>query len=252
MVIGSIERGEEEDFRGKRSVVIYVRGCNLRCSYCGYANYLGDCERQDGHDWDYAEKYLAKRLERLEAVVFSGGEPTEHKDLRNCIERVKEMGLSVKLDTNGTNPEVLRDLLAQNLLDFIAMDVKAPLENYGSLVGRRIDVDLIRNSIWVIKQSGLPHEFKTTVVPGLHTTRELKAISELIHGADRYVVQDFVSVNPLRGELQGRPAFPHKPLEDIRAYVQKRVKEYEIRHSEEAKTMPVARRRRRSSEPAVL
>lgn len=252
MVIGSIERGQEEDFRGKRSVILYLRGCNLRCSYCGYANLLGDCERLDGHDWAYAEKHLSKRLDRVDAVIFSGGEPTVHEDLRTCMERVKELGLSVKLDTNGTHPEVLRDLLGQNLVDYIAMDVKAPLENYASVVGRRIDVDRIRTSIWLIKQSDIPHEFKTTVVPGLHTTRELKAISELIHGADRYVVQDFVSENPLRGELRGRPAFPHKPLEDIRAYVEKRVKEYEIRHSADAKAMPVARRRRRSSEPAVL
>lgn len=252
MVIGKIERGEGDNFKGRRSAVIYVRGCNLRCSYCGFTHLLEDCESGEGHDWAYTEKYLEKRLDRLDAVVFSGGEPTEQEDLRECIERVRAMGLQVKLDTNGTNPEVLRDLFGQNLLDFIAMDVKAPLENYGSMVGRRFDVDLIRTSIWLIKQSGVLHEFRTTVVPGLHTTRELKAISELIHGADRYVVQDFISTKPLRSELQGRPAFPSKPLEDIRAYVEKRVKEYEIRHSEDAKAMPVARRRRRSTQPAAL
>jgi pyruvate formate lyase activating enzyme len=130
------------------------------------------------------------------------------------------------------------------------MDVKAPLPNYRSIVGSRVDVEHIRNSIWLIKQSGIAHEFKTTVVPGLHTTRELKAISEMIHGADRYVVQDFISQNPLRNELRGRPAFPHKPLEDIRKYVERRVKVYEIQHSEHARQMPVARRRR--TKPAVL
>jgi pyruvate formate lyase activating enzyme len=212
---------------------------------------LGSCDGNGTYDWAHAKKYLQKRLDRLEGVVFSGGEPTLQEDLRDCIEEVREMGLAVKLDTNGTSPEVIRDLLAQNMLDYIAMDVKAPLENYASLVGRRIDTEAIRTSIWLVKQSGVPHEFKTTVVPGLHTTRELKAISELIHGADRYVVQDFVSLNPLRGELRGRPAFPHKPLHDIRNYVEKRVKVYEIRHSEDAKAMPVARRRRRS-EPAAI
>jgi hypothetical protein len=92
------------------------------------------------------------------------------------------------------------------------MDVKAPLPNYRSVVGARVDVERIRNCIWADQAVGIPHEFKTTVVPGLHTTRELKAISEMIHGANRYVVQDFISQNPLRRELQGRPAFPHKPL----------------------------------------
>jgi len=251
MLIGSIEKAGAEDFPGKRAVVIFVRGCNLRCSYCGYAGLLGGCEDQDGHDWEYAEKYLQKRLDRLDGVVFSGGEPTLQSDLRRCLERVKAMGLATKLDTNGTQPEVLRDLLTSGLLDYVAMDVKAPLENYANLVGRRIDVEMIRTAIWVVKQSGVAHEFRTTVVPGLHTTRELKAISELIHGADRYVVQDFVSTNPLRVELQGRPAFPHKPLEDIRAYVERRVRAYEIRHAEEAEQMPVARRRMRARSMAV-
>jgi pyruvate formate lyase activating enzyme len=246
MEIGSIERGEEGAFPGRRSVIIYVRGCNLRCAYCGYASLLGNCDGDAEHDWEYAEKYLKKRLDRLDGVVFSGGEPTQQDDLKNALERVKAMGLAVKLDTNGTAPDVLRDLLGQQLLDYIAMDVKAPLENYNSMVGRRIDVELIRTSIWLVKQSGVPHEFRTTVVPGLHTVRELKAISELIHGADRYVVQDFISKNPLRAELRDRPAFPHKPLEDLRGYVEKRVKLYDIRHSEDAKAMPIARRRRRA------
>jgi pyruvate formate lyase activating enzyme len=246
MVIGSIEKGEETDFPGKRSVVIYVRGCNLRCSYCGYTGLIGDCDDTEGHDWKYAEKYLQKRLDRLDGVVFSGGEPTLHDDLAQCLERVKQMGLATKLDTNGTQPEVLRDLLSRGIVDYVAMDVKAPLENYANMVGRRIDVEMIRTSIWVVKQSGIAHEFKTTVVPGLHTTRELKAISELVHGAQRYVVQDFISNNPLRVELQGRPAFPHKPLEDIRNYIEKRVANYEIRHVEGARQMPVARRRVRS------
>ncbi len=246
MIIGRIERADEKDYPGKSAVTIYVCGCNLRCSYCGYAGLLGTCNLDTGHDWDYAERYIRNHLDRIDAVIFSGGEPTLQEDLKERMLEVKEMGLSVKLETNGTKPEVLRDLLMSDLVDFVSMDVKAPLENYASVVGCRLDVELIRTSVWVVKQSGVAHEFRTTVVPGLHTTRELKAISELIHGADRYVVQDFISTNPLRGELRGRPAFPHKPLEDIRAYVERRVQAYEIRHAEEAQQMPVARRRMRS------
>jgi len=246
MIIGSIERADERDFPGKSAVIIYVCGCNLRCSYCGFAGLLGGCSTDTGHEWDYAENYLRNRLDRINAVIFSGGEPTLQEDLKQRMRQVKQMGLATKLETNGTKPEVLRDLLMSNLVDYVSMDVKAPLENYQSVVGCRLDVELIRTSVWVVKQSGVPHEFRTTVVPGLHTVRELKAISELIHGADRYVVQDFISTNPLRGELRGRPAFPHKPLEDIRPYVERRVKAYEIRHTDEARQMPVARRRMRS------
>ncbi|MEX0327066.1 MAG: anaerobic ribonucleoside-triphosphate reductase activating protein [Puniceicoccaceae bacterium] len=245
MLIGSVEKAGEFDFPGKQAVVIYVRGCNLRCSYCGYASLLGDCDTESGHDWNFVENYLRKRLDRIDGVVFSGGEPTLQEDLKACLEKAKALGLATKLDTNGTKPDVLRELLVENLVDYVAMDVKAPLANYPGLVGRQIDTELIRTSVWIVKQSGIPHEFKTTVVPGLHTTRELKAIAELVHGADRFVVQDFVSSNPLRSELQGRPAFPHKPLEDIRNYIERRVKNYEIRHTDKARPMPVARRRMR-------
>ena len=251
MVIGSIERAAERAYPGKNAVIIYVCGCNLRCSYCGYAGLLGGCDSSLGHDWSYAQSYLEKRLDKIDAVIFSGGEPTLQEDLVDCMREVRQMGLATKLETNGTKPEVLRELLMSGLVDFVSMDVKAPLENYQNLVGCRLDAELIRASVWVVKQSGIPHEFRTTVVPGLHTTRELKAISELIHGADCYVVQDFISTNPLRDELRGRPAFPHKPLEDIRGYVERRVKRYEIRHADEARQMPVARRRMRTKQVAV-
>ena len=251
MGIGSIEKADERAYPGKNAVIIYVCGCNLRCSYCGFAGFLGGCESSFGHDWSYAENYLTKRQGKIDAVIFSGGEPTLHEDLPERMRQVRELGMSTMLETNGTRPEVLREILMSGLADFVSMDVKAPLENYQNLVGCRLDVELIRTSVWVIKQSGIPHEFRTTVVPGLHTTRELKAISELIHGADCYVVQDFISTNPLRDELRGRPAFPHKPLEDIRSYVERRVKRYAIRHADEARQMPVARRRIRSKQVAV-
>lgn len=250
MEIGNMEKGGEGVFPGKRSVIIRACGCNLRCAFCSAGALLDKCEESDLYDWERVENHLTKRLDRIDGVIFSGGEPTLQEDLAACLGRVRKMGLATMLETNGTQPEVLRDLIAQGLLDYIAMDVKAPLENYGSLVGRRIDTEAIRTSIWCIKHSGVPHEFRTTVVPGLHTTRELKMISELVHGADRYVVQDFVSTKPLRPELQGRPAFPHKPLEDIRKYVERRVGAYEIRHSQEARPMPATKRRRRS--PAAI
>ena len=246
MIIHSIERGGEFDYPGKRSVVLYLQGCNLRCPYCSYAKLMGTGKRDSSHDWKYVEAYLKQNLKHLDGVVFSGGEPTLQEELKDCLARVKRMGLTVKLDTNGTYPERLRSILFEGLVDYIAMDVKAPLENYSSLVGGRVDVDAIRTSIWVVKQSGVAHEFKTTVVPGLHTTLELKKIAELLHGAERYVVQDFVSICPLRPELQGRPAFPHKSLEDIRRYVERRVETYEIRQAEEARPMPTLRRRRRA------
>lgn len=252
MVIGKVETASGARYQDQEVAVVYLQGCNLRCSYCAYRQYHGHCENKEGTlEWKDVERFLNRRKGRIEAVVFSGGEPTLHEGVMEYMVRVKERGLPVWLETNGTFPEVLRSMFASQLLDFVSMDVKAPLENYQGVVGRRLDTEAIRTSIWLIKHSKIPHEFTTTVVPGLHTVRELKAIAELVHGADKYVVQDFISTTPLRSELQGRPAFPHKPLAEMRAYVERRVKAYEIRHFDEAEEMPAVRTRRRAQPVAM-
>lgn len=247
MRVGYVEKQLDTDGGRIGKALIFTKGCNLRCGYCGHAELLGSCEGPMNKDWSFALKFLFGQREDIDTVVFTGGEPTIQEDLEECILEVRAMGLRVELETNGTKPDVLRNLLSKQLLDFVAMDVKAPLENYLGVVGCRVDTEAIRTSIWIIKQSGAAHEFRTTVVPGLHTAREIKLIAELIHGAQRYVVQDFISDKPVRRDLQHRPAFPHKPLEEIRAYVERRVGAYEIRHSEKAKPMPLLRRRSRCS-----
>jgi pyruvate formate lyase activating enzyme len=247
MRIGYIKEVEEGMERGQRFVEVYTKGCNLRCVYCSYAELLGSCDGPDDLEWEAVRSHLEEHLDAIDGVVFTGGEPTLQEDLEQRIHEVIAMGLQVKLETNGTQPEVLRQLLTRNLLKHIAMDVKAPLENYTAVVGCKADTEAVRASVWIIKQSGCAHEFRTTVVPGLHIARELKAIAELIHGADCFVVQDFVSENPLRKDLRGRPAFPHKPLEDIRSFIERRVGRYEIRHSAAAKPMPLLRRRTRTA-----
>lgn len=247
MVIGKVERFSEREYPGKRAAVLYAQGCNLRCPYCSYAEYLGECRSSGGLLRERIFSFLEGKRDRINGVVFSGGEPTLQEGLLEWMQAVKNLGYAVKLDTNGTQPEVIRELINAGVVDYIAMDVKAPLENYASLAGCRCDPEAIRMSIWIIKQSEVNHEFRTTVVPGLHTLRELKAITELLHGAQKYVVQDFVSKSPLRSDLRGRPAFPPKPLEDLRSYALRRVKEYEIRNYEDARKMPVSTRRRRKS-----
>jgi len=247
MWIKHIEPATEGHFENRRAVILYACGCNLRCPYCGYAEYLGRTNSEDCMDLEAVLTYLGKRLDRLDGIILSGGEPTINEDIEEWLGAIKKLGLSVMLETNGTQPETLRMLLQRDLIDYVAMDVKAPIENYAAVTGARMDWEQIRTSIWVIKHSGTAHEFRTTVVPGLHTTRELRSIAELVHGADKYVVQDFISTSPLRREYQGRPAFPKKPLEDLRKYAERRVKEFEVRHFDAAKPMPVLKRRMRQT-----
>lgn len=246
MRILSIEEAKAGEFPKKRALRLYSGGCNLRCSYCGFSEYIRDCA-DEGMGWDSVSEQLVSRLGNIDGVIFTGGEPTVHEELTEWIQNVRDLGLAVMLETNGTRPDYLRQLLDKGLLDYVAMDVKAPLDNYRGIAGVGIDKEALRSSIWSIRQAEVRHEFRTTVVPGLHTARELKMIVELVHGADKFVVQDFISTNPLRRELRGRPAFPKKTLEELRKFVERRVKEYEIRHFEDAKPMPELRRKMRET-----
>jgi len=243
MRIGAINRFSTTDYPGFPSAVIYLQGCNMRCVYCRSPELVDPRCFGPAIPEEDALSFLKGARERLKGVVVTGGEPTVHADLPAFLNRIKALGYQVKLETNGTHPEMLRMLIGEGLVDYVAMDVKAPLANYAQITGKRISPELIRTSIWLVKNSGIGHEFCTTVVPGLHTVRELRAIGDAVHGAERFVVQDFISDNPMRGDLRGRPTFAQKPLRDLGNYMRRRVTHYEIRNSEEATQMPVGKRR---------
>lgn len=244
MKIGALQKHSLLDYPGKVAAVVYAQGCNMRCPFCSTASLVVPSCFGPTIPEEKVLNFLERRKGKLEAVVVSGGEPTLQDGLGSFLSAVRSLGYLVKLDTNGTQPERLRELLSQKLVDYVAMDVKAPLSHYDELAGKRVDKDAIKTAIWIIKNSGIDHEFRTTVVPGLHTVRELRQIGDLVHGARRYILQDFVSHSSLRSEFQGRPAFPHKPLEDMRGFMERRVDEFQIRSNVEAIKMPTGRNRR--------
>jgi pyruvate formate lyase activating enzyme len=241
MRIGGLTKSSLIDYPGKIAAVLHLAGCNLRCPFCHNPELVLPSCFQEPVPVAEVMAFLERRRERLDGVVVSGGEPTIHDDLPELIANIKALGFALKLDTNGMHPEMLRCLLSDGLLDYIAMDVKAPLKTYASACGKTVPVEKLRTSIWLIKNSGVRHEFRTTVVPGLHTVRELKAIADDIHGAECYAVQDFVSDRPLNPGLRGRPTFAPKPLRDLRRYVERRVQRYEIRTNDDAQAMPSGR-----------
>lgn len=151
--------------------------------------------------------YIIKRKDMLGAVVITGGEPTLQTGLTEFIKKVKQLGLCVKLDTNGTNPGLLQDLLAKNLLDYVAMDVKAPLEKYGEVAGCPLDVNLITASIETLKNCSVAYEFRTTFAPSL-TAEDILKVGELVHGTKVYSLQQYRQV-------------PGEPPPHTREYVKK-------------------------------
>jgi pyruvate formate lyase activating enzyme len=170
------------DFPGKISAIVFTQGCNLRCGYCHNPELIA-LRRQTGAapHWEDADVlyYLEKRRGALEGLVVTGGEPTIQPDLKDFLSKVKALGYLVKLDTNGTNPPALKDLLENKLLDFVAMDVKAPFEKYAAVCGMPVDTDKIKASITLLQSSGLPHELRTTYDKTLLTDDDIAALKAL-------------------------------------------------------------------------
>ena len=195
MEIGVLNTFSLSDFPGKVAAVVFTQGCNFRCPYCHNASLIpyhyhvpDELLIPEEHFFEFLEY----RSNRLDAVVVSGGEPTIHRDLPAFLRRIKDMGFAVKLDTNGSKPEVLKEILENNLVDFIAMDIKAPLDNYKKLTGWIIapkDKDKIKKSIALISESSVEHEFRTTVVEALLTPEDMQEIRKLLPAGSTYRLQ---------------------------------------------------------------
>lgn len=205
MKIRGIVKQSLVDYPGEIAAVVFTQGCNLRCPFC----HNGHLVTKPGKIIDdYIPEqeilnFLADRTSFLDALVISGGEPTLHSDLPDFIRKVKEQGYLVKLDTNGTNCAMLEYLIKNNLIDYVAMDIKAPVElkAYQNACGHISPEDFfnIRNSINLLMNADIKTEFRTTVVPSLHTEEDIMAIAEYIKGAELYSLQQFnpeVTLNP--------------------------------------------------------
>ena len=179
------------DYEDKISCVLFYKACNFRCPFCH--NGLTVLEAEDEFLFEAVLEYLKSRVGLLDAVVFTGGEPTLEPHLKEHIKQVKELGFLIKLDTNGTNPQVVKDLIDSNLLDYIAMDIKNSKEKYPLTVGvKKVDMGAVKESINIIMNSGVPYEFRTTLVDEFHKLEDMEKMGELIKGAPILYLQKFV------------------------------------------------------------
>jgi pyruvate formate lyase activating enzyme len=190
--IKGIEKFSSRDFPGHISSTVFLGGCTFRCPYCHNADLVLRPETIPSLAADYFLSYLDGRKGWLEAVCFTGGEPLLHEDLEELVRVVRERGLLVKIDTNGSFPDRLEALLALGLIDRVAMDVKAPLERYREVTRSNVDLERIVRCADLLRESGVKHTFRTTVVPGLVGKDDVIKIGEWLNGAAHYVVQQFV------------------------------------------------------------
>lgn len=182
------------DFPERVAAILFTGCCDFRCPYCQNASLVLHPELEGVYSDEEVFTYLRKRRHMLDGVVMSGGEPTLHKDLPDYLSRIKDLGLEVKLDSNGNRPEVLRNLVEKGLVDYIAMDVKNSLPKYPMTVGlRSMDTSAIRESIGYLLTRPVEYEFRTTVVHEFHDEESFISIADLCAGADAYYLQCFVA-----------------------------------------------------------
>ena len=210
------------DYPEKIACIVFTQGCNFRCGYCHNPELFENKEPVLSVPAFF--EFLNKRKGKLDGVVITGGEPTLHgKDLIEFIKEVKSFGFLVKLDTNGTHPDVLQELLNENLLDYIEMDIKAPLAKYKTITQTDIDTKIIKKSIDMIMNSGVDYEFRTTIVKSQLSVEDLRQIGELIQGAKRYYMQKFLATKILDETLMSEESYTDEEFKNLRTILEEYV-----------------------------
>jgi len=244
MIIAGIQKTTLIDYPGKIACVVFLAMCNFRCPWCYSAELVLPLKiaKQPKISEQEIFNFLKERKGLLEGVVICGGEPTINKELPNFIEKIKKMGFFVKLDTNGSNPLMLKDLVRAGLIDYVAMDIKASPNNkaYGAILGEGVKFSDIEESVKFLKNSNIDFEFRTTVVPEVHSKEEFLEIAKWIGDKNvKYYLQSFRAEKTIDPEFsaQGGPAsggeksrsYPKEYLEDIAKEISPYFKECKAR-----------------------
>ncbi|MBU0721963.1 anaerobic ribonucleoside-triphosphate reductase activating protein [Patescibacteria group bacterium] len=209
MIIGGLQKFSLLDYPDRVSAIVFTQGCNFHCQFCynpmlvwpfqvsksKYAQeeIIGQQKVHPMINQDDLFVFLRSRAGKLDAVVITGGEPCLQKNLLEFIAKIKKLGFLVKLDTNGSYPEALAKLIKEKLIDYIAMDIKAPEKKYKEVTGVEVDFQKIKKSVRIIMQSELAYEFRTTMVPGLLNKDDIGEMGKIIKDANKWYLQNFKS-----------------------------------------------------------
>ena len=193
MILGGLQKMTLIDYPDHIAATVFTVGCNFRCPFChnpeliisSFQFPVSNVLENDFFD------FLETRQGKLEGICITGGEPTIQPDIVDFIRKIKGLGYKVKLDTNGTRPDVLRRLFSERILDFVAMDIKSHLDDYDRTTNSKVDIERIRLSVDLIRNSGIDYEFRTTAVPGLHKEADFAGIGKWLEGSKKYVLQAF-------------------------------------------------------------
>ncbi|MCS6958086.1 MAG: anaerobic ribonucleoside-triphosphate reductase activating protein [Aquificaceae bacterium] len=222
--IGGFQKFTLIDFPGKPACIVFTQGCNFRCGYCYNVELVLPERFGDLVPHEKVLDFLRDRVGLLEGVVITGGEPTIQQGIVEFTSLVKEMGYKIKLDTNGSKPDVLEGLIEDGLVDYIAMDVKAPLHKYNEVCGVNVNLNDILRSISAIMSSGIDYEFRTTVVREQLSKEDIILIAEIIKGSKRYYLQRFIPGKTLDPSFSNKSTYSEDEfssmVQEIRNYFQ--------------------------------
>lgn len=232
VVIKGINKTTLVDYPPYTSSTIFLSGCNFRCPFCHNPDLVEGFHLLDDISEKEILEFLDTRKKWIDAVCITGGEPCIQKDLPQFIKKIKDKGFLLKLDTNGTNPDMIKFLLKNNLIDKIAMDIKSSKENYSDAIGKdsSIYIDKIQKSIDLIKNSGIDYEFRTTVVPDLVRKEDIKEIGLWIGNAKKFAIQNFrYSGKMLDESFKDKKPFFKDELLEMKQSVEKYFDNIEVR-----------------------
>jgi pyruvate formate lyase activating enzyme len=222
MRIGGMQRYSLLDYPHESAAIIFLQGCNFRCKYCHNPELVDPDRFSPMIDEEGVWQFLNSRIGKLQ-VVISGGEPLIHADIVPFISRIKEMGFKVKLDTNGMFPEVLGNLINQKLIDYVAMDIKAPFDEYVKVTGYKGSIEGLKKSLKLLIDGTIPYEFRSTLVPGIHTSESVDKMAQMVAGAREYYLQNFKSTKILDDAFKDTRSFPISEMREFLKIAQKHV-----------------------------
>ncbi len=223
MIIGGLQKLTLIDYPGKLATTIFLSGCNFRCPFCYNPELVLPEKLKENVSLTTQEEvfsFLNSRKGMIDGVVICGGEPTLHKDLIEFIGKIKEMNFAVKLDTNGSNPEMVFDLISRGLIDYVAMDIKAPKDKYKKLTGNVFNLEEIEKTISILKEEKVDYEFRTTVIPLLLEKEDIISIAQWIRPAKKYYLQQFKVANTLNPEFSKLNPYSSEYLIEIKKSVE--------------------------------
>lgn len=229
--IKGIQKTSLIDYPGKVCTVLFTSGCNMRCPFCQNPDLVLDSKDFPELDEEKILHFLKERKKWIDGVCLTGGEVLIYADIFELIEKIKEIGLLVKLDTNGLNPSLLKKIIDSKIVDYLAMDIKSDLEHYEKAAGVKLDLEKIKKSIELIKNSGIDYEFRSTVVPDFFNKEIMENIGKMLKGSKRYFLQQFRSSTPLLDKsYEGKEPYEAKVLESFKEIMKKYVLEVEVRN----------------------